>query len=93
MTLKILPFITVAISLLATLLMLTLLAAGCANMKPAQLVVMKWLALSVSGVALACVSGAVWTFVTGHYGWAAGIGGFPVVFIIVMLAVLIRIEF
>ncbi|MFT3685461.1 MAG: hypothetical protein QM783_11120 [Phycisphaerales bacterium] len=93
MLLKALPFLSVAASIVATLLALVMLAAGCANMKPDKLVVMKWLAISISGVCLAAVVAAVWTFIVGRYGWSAGVGAFPVVFIIALFAVLIKIQF
>jgi hypothetical protein len=93
MLLKALPFLTVCVSILVTLMMLVMMAAGCANAKPAQLTIMKWLALSVAAACFAGIGGAVWTFIAGRYGWSTGLGAFPTVYIVVLVIILVKIEF
>lgn len=93
MLLKILPFTTAAVSTLATLTMLVMLAAGCANMKPAQLTVMKWIAISVAAAFLTGIGGAAWAFIIGRYGWSIGLSSFPTAYIIVLVIVLVKTEF
>ena len=93
MLLKTLPFIAVAVSLLFTLFALGMMAFGCANMPPAKITIMKWLAAGTAAVCVAGVAGALWAFIAGRYGLSAGLGAFPAVFVVVLIAVLVKIGF
>lgn len=93
MLLKALPFIAVAVSLLFTLFALGMMAFGCANMPPAKITIMKWLATGTTAVCLAGVTAAVLTFIAGRYGLAATLGILPAAFVVVLFIVLVKISF
>jgi predicted neutral ceramidase superfamily lipid hydrolase len=88
------PYFFAILSTLAgsflSLMMLVLLMAGGANSTPSQISQIKAWLIAVSLVALGCLVASVWTMVVKRPWIAAGIGGFPILLVIVSFAAMWR---
>jgi hypothetical protein len=70
----------------------SLLMAGGANAKPAQITQIKVLMLVSSLLALCGIGGAVWAMVAGRPLTGAWIGAVPGVFCVIVVIVMIKTE-
>lgn len=81
----VLASLATATGLIFTLMMLGLMLAGMANMKPAEEQRMKIALLCVAVGGLLFAGAAIWLLVKGHTGWSALVGGFPAVAVVTCL--------
>lgn len=88
----VLAVLSMIIGGLSSLTMLVMLMAGGANSSEVQIRQIKWMMLSVAVVQVLALAGSIWLLIA-HRGWSScGVGLIPLVYAIVLVTVLIKIE-
>lgn len=74
--------LAVAAGVLGTLMILVMCLAGGANSTPLQIRRIKQIMLLTAVLGAAMAAGGIWLIVKGFPGYAALVGGFPMLFVI-----------
>lgn len=81
-----------AVGVLSSLTMLVLLMAGLANAKEDHIRQGKWMMWGIVAVQAISLAAAIWLMVRHKHWHACAAGVMPPVFVIVLIAILVRIE-